>query len=953
MINEWGIKARVLFLTLVPTVIISLLLSAYFTSTRIQDLEKALRDRGYAIALQLSPESEYGVFSGNVHTLQRLANDTLSEPEVRSVSIFNKDGQLLAQAGHESQTPTSILSVSDPSHGITMADTGSSLLFTIPIMIRDVIIEDFPYVDGPYEHREKTDNVIGWISIELGRMTTTIRQYQVLLACSIIVLMGLGISGLFAFRMGRDVTRPILQMASAVEKIKNGNFDARVYTHARGELRHLESGINTMAASLKAAHEEMQQNIDQATTDLRGMLEKIEMQNVELKIARKEAETASRIKSEFLANMSHEIRTPLNGITGFINLLLKSKLDSRQYDYLSTVQKSAINLLAIINDVLDFSKIEAGKLSLKRTPIDLRECIEEALTLMAPNAHEKNLELVMMIYSDLPEKIISDPLRIKQVITNLLNNAIKFTDEGSVVVRVMLERDLEKEKKKEKKLMICVSISDTGIGLKDSERGTLFKPFTQVDPGSTRKYGGTGLGLVISKSIIGEMKGDIGVESETEKGSTFWFTFIADKMEELPRIKFNPELKGHTLLIYDAHPVTRASLRHLISSWDIDVTEIDDPNNIPRALQYARDQNKPFDMMLIGANQLEMDQTALLKWIRLSRDEYNCTVGILTNTYDQGIYEELAITERCACLTKPVTRLKLHDTLVTTLIQKKPTLLLEAPHTRENQDTTSPLQANVQVLAVDDNAANLKLVLALLENLGVFADGVSSGKEALERYQTKQYDLLLMDIQMPEMDGIAVSKAIRLNEKPGDHIPIIALTAHALESEKQAILCAGMDDYLTKPIDENELQQVIYRWTKKYLPPTHDLYSASSKKHEPVSVEPIDWEKALKLAGNKSKLAKDMLRALIDELDINRLKINDAYANKDYGLLHNEVHRLHGACCYSGVPTLKAAVSDIETAITRENFDTIPFLMAELNKEINRVLAYVQNNPHLLREDVT
>lgn len=927
MFNDWGIKTRVLFLTLVPTIIISLLLSAYFTSTRLQDLEKALHDRGYAIALQLAPESEYGVFSANTTILQRLVNETLTNPEVRSVSIFNKDGRILAHAGHAQQTPTSILSIDDQAHGITMADTGNSLLFTIPVMIRDVIIEDFPYVDTPHERLDKKDNIIGWINIELGRMATTIRQYQVLFACSIIVLMGLGISGIFAFRIGRDVTYPILQMVSAVERIKNGNFDTRIYTGATSELRHLESGINTMAASLKAAHDEMQHHVDQATADLRVTFEKIEMQNVELEMARKEAETASRVKSEFLANMSHEIRTPLNGITGFINLLMKTRLDSRQFDYLKTVQKSAANLLSIINDVLDFSKIEAGKLLLNRAPMDLRECMEDALTLMAANAHEKYLELVLMIYADVPEKIVSDFLRLKQVMINLLNNAIKFTDDGSVVVRIMLERDLGE------KVMICVSISDTGIGVKSGVQETLFRPFTQADLASTRKYGGTGLGLAISKRIVNEMGGSIGVESEVEKGSTFWFTFVADKAEELPHAKFNPQLKEKRILLYDPHPATRLSLRHLMTNWSMDVIELDDPQKIQGSLHAASTSQKPFDMLLMGISQVEMDSQFLSKLINLAHQQYSCMVGILTNTHDLPFYEELAIAEKAICITKPVTRTKLHEVLVNALINRT-VFMVNDPSSYENYGSSS--FHDITILAVDDNPANLKLVTALLQNLGITVDGAASGQEALACYETKAYDLILMDIQMPEMDGLEASKRIRLNEKPGHHTPIIALTAHALENEKHAILCAGMDDYLTKPIDEYALQQILLRWTKSNIVLNRPTVVDDTKEN----CLPIDWKKALKLAGNNSTLAKEMLSSLIEDLPPTQHKINEAYAQKNHKNFHHEVHRLHGACCYSGVLPLKNAVGILETAIVEARWDDIPFLLTELNKEVNRLLSY-------------
>ncbi|MBS0290839.1 MAG: two-component sensor histidine kinase BarA [Proteobacteria bacterium] len=945
MVNEWGIKSRVLFLTLVPTITISLLLSAYFTSTRIQDLEKALRDRGYAIALQMAPASEYGVFSGNTHTLQRLANDALSEPEVRSVAIFDKDGRLLAHAGHEQQTPTNILSVSDQSHGITMADTGNSLLFTVPVTMRDVIIEDYAYVESPYDFGANHDSVLGWISIELGRMTTTIRQYQVLFACSIIVMIGLGISGIFAFRMGRDVTRPILQMASAVEKIKNGNFDTRVYTNARSELRHLEAGINTMAAALKAAHEEMQQSVEQATADLRQTLETIEIQNIELEMARKEAETASRVKSEFLANMSHEIRTPLNGVIGFINLLMKTKLDIRQNDYLSTIHKSAFSLLSIINDILDFSKIEAGKLSLDQLPMDLRECVEDALILMAPNAHEKGLELVPMIYTDVPERIIGDHLRLKQIMTNLVNNAIKFTEKGNVVVRIMLEKEMNDH------VIICVSITDSGIGLSIDEQKSLFQAFTQADSTTTRRFGGTGLGLVISKRLVQQMGGEIGVESEAGKGSTFWFTFKASKVHDFSPDLYHPLLKNYRILVHEPHATTRLSLNHLISAWGTTVTEIAEPDQIVDTLKNAMENQHPFHMIIIGINQLDKQSTFIEDLTRLAADKFDCRVCVLANTTDQSIDEAMQNAGVAVYLAKPVRRIKLHDALVEVLIPKSTDLDVGSL----SKDLKYPSDSNllevsnqISVLAVDDYPSNLKLVAALLENLGVSADCANNGYEALQFIEKKKYDLIFMDIQMPGIDGIEVTNRIRGEEDPGSHIPIIALTAHALTTEKEAVLRAGMDDYLTKPIDEKDLQRIIEQWTKKIL-----IHSQNSnEQHQNTQQEkpriPVDWQLTLKLAANKSSLAKDMLMGLVDSLKSAQTQINQSFTKKDYKNMREHVHRLHGACCYCGVPALKTAVASVETAIAQKEYDNINFLVVELNKEINRLQRYVQNNKELL-----
>ncbi len=929
--NEWGIKSRVLFLTLVPTIIISLLLSAYFTSTRLQDLETALKDRGYAIALQLAPASEYGVFSGNMHTLQRIANDAMSEPEVRSVSIFNKDGQLLAHAGHEHKTPSVILSVTNQANGITMADTGNSLLFTVPVTIRDVIIEDFPYTDN-ISNNIHHDNVIGWISIELGRMTTTLRQYQVLFACSIIVLIGLAISGVFAFRMGRDVTRPIQQMAFAVEKIKNGNFDTRVYTNARGELRHLEAGINTMAASLKSAHEEMQQSVEQATADLRQTLETIEIQNIELEMARKEAEAAARVKSEFLANMSHEIRTPLNGVIGFINLLMKTPLNSRQKDYLQTIHKSATSLLSIINDILDFSKIEAGKLRLDPSPMDIRECIEDALTLLAPSAHDKALELVPLVYSDVPEKIIGDHLRLRQIITNLVNNAIKFTESGSVVVRVSLEKESDQN------VVVCVQVSDSGIGLSTEEQKSLFQAFKQADSTTTRKFGGTGLGLVISKRLVQQMGGEIGVESVESQGSTFWFTFLADKVDEIEDMPSHPKLAGKNVLIFEQHETSRLALSHFLQSMNMTVETIDNRDDIEPFLLNAERTNKLFDMVLVGINQPDPNGDYVESMIRLVTGTYHVPIGVLANTTSQIIYDDILNAGAKLCLSKPFRRKKLHDGLVEALLNEH----VEDDSTylaNMNQVVNS---GNIHLLAVDDYPANLKLVSALLEDMGVPVSVAESGQQALELVEKHRFDLILMDIQMPGMDGIEATNHIRELEPPGQHTPIIALTAHALLSEREALLNAGMDDYLTKPIGEKDLKRVIEKWSKNHA-------FSSDKKKVQLEVkgtkDAVNWKLCMKLANNKTELAHEMLRELVNSLRKDQSKINDAFAQNDLALTRELVHRLHGACCYSGVPFLKRATAALEKVISENHVDKIQHHMVIFNKEVTNVLDFVKKHP--------
>ncbi len=926
MVNEWGIKARVLFLTLVPTIVISLLLSAYFTSSRLQDLETALRDRGYALALQLAPASEYGVYSGNARTLHELTKEARSDPEVLSVTIFNREGHVLAKDGHEidikpPELPT--LENQNKLREIIVTERGNSLFFTAPVFIRDIYLDDFN-TNLPLNHpvdlslnqvtsntQITRDHILGWITIEISRADTTLRQFKALVACSIIVLIGLGISSIFAFRMGRDVTRPILEMAYAVEKIKDGNLDARVYTNARGELRLLDEGINSMAQSLKAAHEEMQQSVEQATADLRQTLETIEIQNIELEMARKEAETASRVKSEFLANMSHEIRTPLNGVIGFINLLTKTELNYKQIDYLQTIKKSASSLMTIINDILDFSKMEAGKLRLDNLAMDLRECIEDALTLLAPQAHEKALELVPLVYSDVPTKILGDHLRLKQIITNLVSNSIKFTEKGSVIVRIMLEKDSGT------RVVLCVSVTDSGIGLTNEEQKTLFQAFRQADSTSTRKYGGTGLGLVISKRLVQQMGGEIGVESESGKGSTFWFTFVAEKvLQEAPPSK---KLNGYRFLLYEQHPTSRLAINHLLGIWGCSVHELNDISQLESELERVSLNNQPYHMLLLGMNQPDLNSHFVEDCVKKATLIHRVPVGVLPNTTDEVVTKSIIEAGAAFCLSKPVRLHNLFDSLCQLLVHDYAS---ELNQSQQNKIADTPLKLSkispvhlgkqFEVLAVDDYPANLKLLKALLEDSGIKITGVTSGKEALQYARLQEFDLILMDIQMPGMDGLEVTDRIR-QLPSGKDVPIIALTAHALVSERQALLQAGFDDYLSKPIQEIELLNMIKKWVRKKSPAIPPL-SVIEVESEPMI---YDWQMALKLTGNKPEIAKEMLQQLKSMLPKEKAAIHLCYNNKDYVGLREKVHHLHGAACYCGVPRLKNALHNLETIVAQ------------------------------------
>ena len=916
--KKLGIKTRVLFLTLLPSIIISISLSSYFASTRINDLDHALYDRGSAIVLQLAPDSEFGVFSGNLDSLKELVNRNLDDPEVRGVSIHNKEGRLLVHAGIEFQIPEPHLKKLniENRHGIHISKWGDDLIFTIPIFMRDIIIDDFSdLIESETWQDSKSQHIIGWASIDLSRMNTTLRQYQVLFSASLIALLGLAISGIFAYRIGRDVTQPILTLTEAVDRIKEGNLSTRVTTNGQGELRRLETGINTMVASLQTAHEEMQQSIEQATADLRQTLETIEIQNIELQMARKEAEAVSHIKSEFLANMSHEIRTPLNGIIGFINLLGRTNLDSRQQDYLITIQKSASNLLWIINDILDFSKIEAGKLLLDEVPTDIRECTEDSLTLMAPSAYEKNLELIPIVYSDVPERIMGDPLRLKQILTNLINNAIKFTEKGSITVRVMLESETDNQ------VVLCVSITDTGIGMTPDEQKTLFQAFTQTDSSTTRRFGGSGLGLVISKRLVEQMQGNIGVESQPNHGSTFWFTFAAQKIASSTHATDSPFSEDCRLLLYETYPETRLALQHMILPWGNKMTEIDTLSLIPDYLETAKQSNMPFHLLILGLTQVQALDPQVSAVIQAIKKSYSCYIMVLINTSDPNLYQPMLDAGADICLSKPVRRQKFLEGIHQ---------MMNATSVAEEEKVSQALNKAVWkqplcILTVDDYKANLKLIRALLEPLGAEVVSADSGKQAIALCKEQIFDLILMDIQMPQMDGVETTRHIRQLHNPNQKTPIVALTAHTALSDRESVLSSGLNDYLCKPIYEQDLINIL----KKWAPPT-------SIPQQPM----IDWNLTLQLSAGKPSIAKEMLIGLLALLKEEKAFMHDLFKEKSWSLLQETVHKIHGACCYCGIPSLKKSAYDLEKALNNhEDTMALDQIFLHFEKEIDQVLC--------------
>ncbi|MCP5161626.1 MAG: response regulator [Hahellaceae bacterium] len=937
--NKWGIRKRVLVLALLPAITIALILGLVFTHTKLQNIDSILTERGASLGRQLAVACEFGIFTANRNLLSSLANSTLEEKDVRSLVIFDRYHRALVQTGPKMLLTPQLeqLSLDTPTH----KRGEESSLFIVPVRLQNLQIDDLPDI-SPRTIDNLETKPIGWLALELSHANSTLEKYQTLMTTLILVSIGVFINWIIAIRITRGVIDPLEKITQAVTAIREGKLDTRVYTQGGEELQVLETGINSMAESLSKAYDEMQHNIDQATEDLRETLETIEIQNIELDIARKEALEASRIKSEFLANMSHEIRTPLNGILGFTNLLLKGQINLQQKDHLSTIKKSSEILLTIINDILDFSKIEAGKLVLDRSPLKLREIVEDVMVMLAPAAHQKNLDLVSLIYSDVPNNLMGDPLRIKQIITNLVNNAIKFTQSGEVVLRVMVEDEDESGKH----LTIRIRVSDTGVGLSRAQQQSLFNAFAQADATTARQYGGTGLGLVISKRLVEEMGGEIGLESELGKGSSFWFTLKTELASSVSLEPSLPKFDKEKVIYLESQSTTGLAVKHLLEDLNLAVTVVESPVELVKTIIDAQSKHQGFELAIIGLSRHMMNSNQYR--ITLRELEYNrdCRTLLLTPTLDDS---NQVLLEICSGhLTKPLQQRRLHEMMLRLLHGEEPSVpSLESPqpiHRRPTLSSPAPL-----ILAVDDNDANLKLVEALLSDMMIKVHTATNGFEALSKAKQVQYDLIFMDVQMPGMDGIEATERIRACGGGSQKTPIIALTAHALADEKKELLNKGFDDYLTKPVSENQLQEVIQQRTdfNPTLPTRSVVIEPQSKpvrRSRTSRLEKcVDIEQSIKLAAGKADLAEELFSMLLENLPADLDAIKGHYHNRDMDELLSRVHKLHGATRYCGVPEMRRASESMETALKQKEV-SLDAPVNTLLASIEQVLVWSENN---------
>lgn len=901
-----GIKYQLRITTLIPAFLVAVLFAVFYNGQFGKDLEQHMSRLGEAYIRQLLPAAQFAMLRNDDRTLQGLINASTINPEVKALAFYNASGQLLAYRGgkHSLRKP-----FNPPSFTGDYIESKKIDPFTInfiaPITIPKFnLYSDTLFKNIPSPVASQADDILGWLSIDIDTQSMLIKRYQMMIVTIFITLFGLLMGLSIHYYLSKQIYVPISRLRRSMKQILRNEFETEIRVSSQGELGLIEKGCAHLQKQYLSTIKDMNQHIEEATEDLQQSLELLEEKNIELSLDKKKTEEKSRQKSEFIANMSHEIRTPMNGVIGFTNVLLESKLDPLQLDYVKTIKSSAQDLLGIINDILDFSKIDAGKLHLDCIPLDIRGCIDEVLVLASPNAHKKGIDLIPITEIDVPKNVLGDPFRIKQIISNLVTNAVKFTDHGYVSIRTKIEQETEKD------YTLCMTISDTGIGISPEDQSKLFTAFNQADTSITRRYGGSGLGLVICKKLCEEMQGRLTLTSELNKGSSFSARIKVEKLMAYEIEKNQTHRFAHLkILCFDDNPLHLEALCNGLGYWGIETH----PVNAFSKLSKAINKNKECTMAFVNVNQgCELQVAELIA-------KHQGISFVLISKWPLNNYVSLGAQ---GFLYKPISIQKLQDTIEALSSDTVSEQLTnhELNGLREQLRFIHP-----DVLIAEDNPVNKMLLNSLLaDNAAVTA--VDDGKMAVAACEDKKFNIILLDLQMPKINGLEAARLIRQTSLLNKHSPIVLITANSSDLSTIDLKKSGIDFCLQKPIDEKQLLIHILRIVDKAKHPA------------------IDWQLCVQKVSGNQTLAEEFLVKFIEELIRNRAEFIELMHQKNIKGLGEAAHKLHGACCFCGVPTLQKKVMHIEKLSTRfTNIDDLTAPFAELIQSIDAVINEFEN----------
>ncbi len=882
----FSITTRLILLALVPLIAIELVFTWYHIRDSRETARATLTENGNLIAEQLAEASTFYLLAGDYDSISRLISKSFKHPYVAFISVHNQDGVSIAQHSNFTFRPKDIKQY---------------------LHFKKVIYNNQIYNSDIFELDDKTTLAkdIGLLHLYLSKTLIKEKSTQALkntiFYSSIIFLLAF----IFIVLFTRKITSPFYELLKHIKNAEKGNLGQTIKNIEQNEIGILQVGFNNMTQALLNSRQRLDMDVKNATLKLMDMVSELESKNAELELSKNEALKANKIKSSFLANMSHEIRTPINGIKGFIGLLSNSELNDEQRRYTKIIEQSSADLITIVNEILDFSKIESGKLTLESLPFDLIDCIETVRDQFFPAALDKNIDIFLSIYSDVPRHVIGDQVRLKQILINLIGNAIKFTNKGYVQIKVLLsDHDFDLSHQH-----IQIDINDTGIGINDQDKSKLFSAFQQIESETNRRYSGTGLGLVISRKLARLMNGNIKLQSERHVGSTFSLTLpiIEDtQSKELP----NHALTDDLFFLISSQNKCLSEVQSLFSRANL-MTEtmiMSSDSDCEHALKSISLSLQFIQYLVIDHRKMDEQHSARLIY------EFTKKCNIINLDYKQtNIYED------CVFISSTTHSSKLVDTILNS--QESPPKHTNIP---------APIHSNSKhILIVDDNEINLSFAFELLTQWGHQPTKVNSALKALEVYQTHSFDLVLMDIQMPEHDGIEGMQMLK-SSSANKHARIIALTANALPEEETRLRDLGFDGYISKPIDESALLKII---NKEQNPVVKKITA-------PEELISLDYDNTLKLSGQNKQLVQQVFQMLLKEIPQYSEKFTRAKKENDFALFKATKHKLEGTTCYASLPKLKNILINA-THIDDFDNDITEKILAELDV-LQKILCTMQ-----------
>ena len=725
----------------------------------------------------------------------------------------------------------------------------------------------------------------------------------------------LGILPASVLAMSGRITRSLSRMTRSAFSVKQGDISSRIPEESEGELRSLEAGFNEKISALQHSQASLRHQVEQATRDLRETMDNLEARNVELDLANKRAIATGRARSRILASVSHEIRTPLNGVIGFTRLLLHSELSAEQREIAETIRKSSTGLLSIINNILDYSKLEFGTLEPQRTPFRVRSCFEEPVHLLAPSAHEKGLELVLLIYSDVPEQLIGDETRIRQILINLIGNAIKFTHEGEVIVRVMIAGN------EENACVLEFTVTDTGIGIPDDVQQQLFTSFHQGHRSQGQAYDGMGLGLSICRKLAESMQGNISVQSEENRGTCLRVVLNmgkADDGADEPRAR---PYEGKSCLLLDDHLLSRLSIRHPLKALGFEVSE-GTLDTWP-----AAEKANP-DLLVLGLTGEQLGNPEIEDRVKSIRKRIGAPTLALLSSSESTDLSRIQQAAGARCLSRPVAETNLQRTLAEIISGEN------LQPVRSDYGIT-PRLSGCRFLVADDDSINLHLMSSILRESGAEVVEAGNGQEILDALGHAQFDLIFLDMRMPVLDGSETARRIRSMDTPARDIPIVAVTADIVQEHRDRALGAGINDYLIKPVDEQQIWEAIrhllYRGTGAFdgepLPEPFEETGSKTAVHT-----------GMQQASGRQALEDELYRRFLDSLPIELNTMYRHYNDRDWMGLTESAHRLHGASAVCAVRDLELLAGKLELAADNAREDQAGILLKQIDRESRRLM---------------